>query len=238
MTSSLDNLLLGNGNCEGYAYSISLESNGAVKTHLIRTSSNGNVSEDDFYQGNIGILSSSTLISYSMPTYAPGVGVGSATSADIQSLIDALEEIPYGMSEDDVAISIPVTGEDDDTTIPGVVPDSDELIENVPAAEIEGDFSGFTIPNGLMYVFPFSLPYDFYRGIKLFAASPEVPEFTFDFIIPYPSGMGNGNLVEEKITINFKQFEKLAIISRWTSTFAFTMLLINLSAFILKGGNS
>ncbi len=234
----VDNKLLGNANSDGYAYTISLEANSAVHTHLIFTYSDGSTREDDFYT-NLGILSTSTLITYSLPTYVPGVGLAGASSADISDLIDALEDVPFGMSDDDVAISIPVTGDDDDVTDrPGVVPDNDELIDDAPAAVIEGEFSGFTLPNGLMYVFPFSLPYDFYRGIKLFSASPEVPEFTFNFIIPYPKGMGNGNLVDKEITLNFKQFEKLAIITRWISTFGFTMLLIKLSAFILKGGNS
>lgn len=234
----VDNKLLGNANFDGYAYTISLEANSAVHTHLIITYSDGSTRENDFYT-NLGLLSTSTLITYSLPTYVPGVGLAGASSADISDLIDALEDVPFGMSDDDVAISIPVTGDDDDVTDrPGVVPDNDELIDDAPAAVIEGEFSGFTLPNGLMYVFPFSLPYDFYRGIKLFSASPEVPEFTFNFIIPYPKGMGNGNLVDKEITLNFKQFEKLAIITRWISTFGFTMLLIKLSAFILKGGNS
>lgn len=234
----VDNKLLGNANSDGYAYTISLEANSAVHTHLIITYSDGSTRENDFYT-NLGLLSTSTLITYSLPTYVPGVGLAGASSADISDLIDALEDVPFGMSDDDVAISIPVTGDDDDVTDrPGVVPDNDELIDDAPAAVIEGEFSGFTLPNGLMYVFPFSLPYDFYRGIKLFSASPEVPEFTFNFIIPYPKGMGNGNLVDKEINLNFKQFEKLAIITRWISTFGFTMLLIKLSAFILKGGNS
>lgn len=180
------------------------------------------------------------LITTVAPTYVPSVGVqADGETVDIQDIIESLESVPFGMSEDDVAVSIPVTGEGEDVTdLPGVIPDNDDIIDNAPAAVIEGDFSGFTIPSGLMYIFPFSLPYDFYRGIKLFSAAPEVPEFTFNFTIPYPAGMGNGNLVDQEITLNFKQFEKLAIISRWISTFGFTMLLIKLSAFILKGGNS
>lgn len=184
------------------------------------------------------------LITTALPTYVPGEGLGSATSADIHSLIDSLEEVPYGLTDSDVAVSIPVTGDDvgDDSkpdVRPGVIPSGDELIDDVPVADVEGDFSNFKLPNGLMYVFPFSLPYDFYRGIKLFSASPECPEFTLNFKIPYPAGMGHsGYLVDEEIVLNFGRFEMLAVITRWVSTFGFTMLLIKLSAFILKGGNS
>lgn len=232
--------LLGSGNYpHTTAFTAQIESDLRIHTHLYLDVS---PHEADIYldlRNYPALFAENTLISYSMPTYVPGVGLAGASSADISDLIDALEDVPFGMSDDDVAISIPVTGDDDDVTDrPGVVPDNDELIDDAPAAVIEGEFSGFTLPNGLMYVFPFSLPYDFYRGIKLFSASPEVPEFTFNFIIPYPKGMGNGNLVDKEITLNFKQFEKLAIISRWISTFGFTMLLIKLSAFILKGGNS
>lgn len=241
-TNIIDNKLLGNANSDGYAYTISLESNGSVHTHLILSFSNGDVRENDFYQV-IGILSPSTLISYSLPTYVPGVGLAGASSADIADLIDALQDIPYGLTDDDVAVSIPVTGDDvgEDSkpdVRPGVIPSGDELIDEVPEAAVEGDFSNFKLPNGLMYVFPFSLPYDFYRGIKLFSAPPECPEFTYNFQIPYPPGVGSGNLVDEEIVINFSRFEMLAIITRWVSTFGFTMLLIKLSAFILKGGNS
>lgn len=184
------------------------------------------------------------LITTTLPTYIPGEGVAAdGDVVNIQDVIDSLQEIPYGMSEDDVAISIPVTGEDAGEVSkpdvrPGVIPSGDELIDEVPEAAVEGDFSNFKLPNGLMYVFPFSLPYDFYRGITLFSAAPEVPEFTYNFQIPYPKGMGSGYLVNEEVVINFGRFEKLAIISRWVTTFGFTMLLIKLSAFILKGGNS
>lgn len=187
----------------------------------------------------LNTFNDTALISTVLPTYIPGVGISAdGDVVGIQDVIDALNEKPYGMSDDDVVLSIPVIGEGDITDRPGVVPDNDELIDDAPSAVIEGEFSGFTTPNGLMYVFPFSLPYDFYRGIKLFSSPPEVPEFTFNFIIPYPKGMGQGNLVDKEITLNFKQFEKLAIISRWISTFGFTMMLIKLSAFILKGGNA
>lgn len=184
------------------------------------------------------------LITTTLPTYIPGEGVAlDGDVTNIQDVIDSLQEIPYGMSEDDVALSIPVTGEDAGEVSkpdvrPGVIPSGDELIDEVPEAAVEGDFSNFKLPNGLMYVFPFSLPYDFYRGITLFSAAPEVPEFTYNFQIPYPKGMGSGYLVNEEVVINFGRFEKLAIISRWVTTFGFTMLLIKLSAFILKGGNS
>lgn len=222
---------------------VSLLSSGDLLLHTILENNTF-----DFYLNRLPLLSETTLISYSIPTYVPGVGVGSATAADIQSLIDALQDAPYGMSDDDVALSIPVTGEDvgDDSDSkpitgirPGVIPSGDELIDEVPEAAVEGDFSNFTLPNGLMYVFPFSLPYDFYRGIKLFSAPPQCPEFTYNFQIPYPPGVsGSGNLVDEEVVINFSRFEMLAIITRWISTFGFTMLLIKLSAFILKGGNS
>lgn len=242
LITTVDNKFIGNANCDGYTYTISLESNGALHTAITITYSDGSTKINDYYQV-LGILSVSTLITYSLPTYVPGVGLAGASSADIADLIDSLQDVPFGMSDDDVAVSIPVTGDDvgEDSKPdirPGVIPSGDELIDDVPEAAVEGDFSNFKLPNGLMYVFPFSLPYDFYRGITLFSASPEVPEFTYHFQIPYPKGMGSGYLVDKDVVINFGRFEKLAIISRWVTTFAFTMLLIKLSAFILKGGNS
>lgn len=243
MVDSNDSSLVLNANLENKVSNCSLTSDGKIRTNIKTTLSNGSQKESDFYKQFIS-LSKPLLLSYSLPTFVPGEGVGSASSADIQSLIDSLEEVPYGLTDSDVAVSIPVTGDDvgEDSkpdVRPGVIPSGDELIDDVPVADVEGDFSNFKLPNGLMYVFPFSLPYDFYRGIKLFSASPECPEFTLNFKIPYPSGMGHsGYLVDEQIVLNFGRFEMLAVITRWVSTFGFTMLLIKLSAFILKGGNS
>lgn len=232
-TNIIDNKLLGNANYDGYAYTISLESNGSVHTHLIITSSNGDVRENDFYHA-IGILSRSTLISYSLPTYVPGVGLSGASSADISDLIDALQDVPFGMSDDDVAVSIPVTGDD----VGDTVVDSSEIIENAPDVPIEGDFSNLKLPKTIASVFPFCLPFDFYNGIRLFSAQPVTPHFEIPVKIPIPSAAGGGYLCDDTIVIDLSKYEKIGRLCRVTSTCVFLFFLIQLSTRIVKGAGA
>lgn len=181
------------------------------------------------------------LISTSLPTYVPGVGIGSASSADIQSLIDALEEVPYGMTDSDVAVSIPVSGEDVGDNAgadskPGV--DTSEIIENAPDVPIEGDFSNFKLPKTISTVFPFCLPFDFYNGIRLFSAQPVTPHFEIPVKIPIPSAAGGGYLCDDTIVIDLSKYEKIGRLCRVTSTCAFLFFLIQLSTKIVKGAGA
>ena len=223
---------------------VSLLSSGDLLLHTILENNTF-----DFYLNRLSLLSETTLVSYSMPTYVPGVGVGSATAADIQSLIDALQDAPYGMSDDDVAVSIPVTGEDvgDNTgsdvgdnvgadSKPGV--DTSDIIENAPDVPIEGDFSSLKLPKTISTVFPFCLPFDFYNGIRLFSAQPVTPRFEIPVKIPNPSILGGGYVCDEVIVIDLGKFEKIGRLSRVLSTCVFLFFLIQLSTKIVKGAGA
>lgn len=181
------------------------------------------------------------LISTTLPTYVPGEGVGSASSADIQELIDALEDVPYGMSDDDIAVSIPVSGEDvgdnaGSDSKPGV--DTSEIIENAPDVPIEGDFSSLKLPKTISTVFPFCLPFDFYNGIRLFSAQPVTPRFEIPVKIPNPTILGGGYVCDEVIVIDLAKFEKIGRLSRVLTTCAFLFFLIQLSTKIVKGAGA
>lgn len=239
LDSSDSNLLL-NANLENKTFSCSLISTGKINTHITTSFSNGTEKEDDFYTGFLD-LSKPYLITYSLPEFVPGVGVAGSGTADISDLIDALQDVPFGMSDDDVAVSIPVTGDDvgdNAGTDSKPVVDSSEIIENAPDVPIEGDFSNLKLPKTISSVFPFCLPFDFYNGIRLFSAQPVTPHFEIPVKIPIPSAAGGGYLCDETIIIDLSKYEKIGRLCRVTSTCVFLFFLIQLSTKIVKGAGA
>lgn len=179
------------------------------------------------------------LITTTLPTYIPGEGVAlDGDVINIQDVIDSLEEIPYGMSEDDIAISIPVTGEDAGEDSKPVISDSSEIIENTPDVAIDGSFSNLKLPKTISTVFPFCLPFDFYNGIRLFSSQPVTPRFEIPVKIPNPSALGGGYFCDEVIVIDLSKFEKIGRLSRVLTTCIFLFFLIQLSTKIVKGAGA
>ncbi|MCM1578136.1 MAG: hypothetical protein NC078_04975 [Ruminococcus sp.] len=107
---------------------------------------------------------------------------------------------------------------------------ADEL--EFPAVSYDGLMSEFLLDSRITQVFPFCLPFDFVRGVKLFSAEPETPVFKYSFKIP-SIGAYKGDTVE--IVIDFSPFEKLSVICRWVSTIAFMFTLIMITPKIVKG---
>lgn len=108
---------------------------------------------------------------------------------------------------------------------------SDDVAVNVEAT-YQGTLSEFILSSAITKVFPFCLPFDFVRGIKLFSEQPEDPVFTY--IIRFPA-IGSFEGVSCPITIDFTPFEPLAVVMRWTSTIGFVFMLIFTSRKIVKG---
>lgn len=217
-------------------FNVELVSDGRIRIHTIFDNTTS-----DYYLNHLGLLFETTLISYSMPTYVPGVGLAGSSSADIADVIDALQDIPFGLSDDDVAVSIPVTGDDvgdNAGTDSKPVVDSSEIIENAPDVSIEGDFSNLKLPKTIASVFPFCLPFDFYNGIRLFSAQPVTPHFEIPVKIPIPSAAGGGYLCDETIIIDLSKYEKIGRLCRVTSTCVFLFFLIQLSTRIVKGAGA
>lgn len=222
-------------------FNLKLNQDGSLQTHLEKTwNSDGSSQSDDWYYRRLGALSDTTLISGVMPTFTPAEGV-SVDGETIPVDTDKLRDIPFGMTDDDIAFSVPVTSlekPDDTTDKPSDAVDSktgEEIIDNAPDAAVEGDFSTLKLPKTIATVFPFCIPFDFYNGMKMFAAQPQTPVFEYQFQIPKPKSMGTGYVVNETVKLDFGKFEKLAVITRWLSTFGFGMLLINLSFKIWRG---
>ncbi len=221
-------------------FNITLNQKGALVTHLVTTwNKTGEVQSKDWYYSRLGILSDTTLISGVMPTFTPAEGVD-VNGQTVQLDTDKLRDVPYGIDADDVALDIPLSDTDkadDPSSNPNTNPNKkpSEIIENTPDSSIDGDFSNLKLPKTIATVFPFCIPFDFYNGMKMFSAQPQTPVFEYQFQIPKPKSMGTGYVVNETVKLDFGKFEKLAVISRWLSTFGFSMLLINLSFKIWRG---
>ena len=225
-------------------FKITLNQNGSLQTHIVKTwNKTGQVQSDDFYYSRLGILSDTTLISGVKPTFVPAEGV-SVDGTTIPVDTDKLRDVPFGMTDDDIAFSIPVTSlekPDDTTDKPAGAVDSktgDEIIDNTPDVSLSGDLSNFKMPSGIASVFPFCLPVDFYNGIRLFAAQPQTPVWKIPIKIEMPPALGGGYFVNETITIDFGKFEKIGRLSRALSTAGFLFFLIQLSTRIVKGAGA
>lgn len=72
--------------------------------------------------------------------------------------------------------------------------------------------------------FPFSIPWDVYKGIQLLAAPAKAPYFEVDFLAPIAHRVGGwkGNT---KIVLDFAEYEIIGQVCRWTSTIGFCLML-------------
>ena len=76
----------------------------------------------------------------------------------------------------------------------------------------------------LMTRFPFSIPWDVVRGIKLLAAPAEAPYWEVDFLAPIAGRVG-GWKGSTKVVIDMGQYEIIGQLCRWTSTIGFCLIL-------------
>ena len=89
------------------------------------------------------------------------------------------------------------------------------------------DLDGLGLPAlgaALMTRFPFSIPWDVVRGIKLLAAPAEAPYWEVDFLAPIAGRVG-GWKGSTKVVIDMGQYEIIGQLCRWTSTIGFCLIL-------------
>lgn len=89
------------------------------------------------------------------------------------------------------------------------------------------DLDGLGLPAlgaALMTRFPFSIPWDVVRGIKLLAAPAEAPYWEVDFLAPIAGRVG-GWKGSTKVVIDMGQYEIIGQLCRWTSTIGFCLVL-------------
>lgn len=117
-----------------------------------------------------------------------------------------------------------------DAILAGDLAASAEAVEAQPEQPPEEDIKdidGLGLPAlgaALITRFPFSIPWDIAKGIKLLAAPAKAPYFEVDFFAPIADRVG-GWQGSTKIVLDFSQFEILGQLSRWTSTVGFCLML-------------
>lgn len=148
--------------------------------------------------------------------YAPSTVIPNINDL-LQQLLDLQQQI------DDLKYDLTI---DNDTTNNNISEAVDEAVSSY-----EGDFSEFLLNSRITQVFPFCLPFDFVRGLKLLSSSPVAPSFDIDFNIPafgaYP---GTSNV----ISLDLEVYSKYFIVVRWVTTILFIISLCFLTYKLIK----
>lgn len=100
-------------------------------------------------------------------------------------------------------------------------PDPEEPDEETP------DLEGLGLPAlgaALVTRFPFSIPWDVVKGIKLVAAPAEAPRWEVDFLAPIAGRVG-GWKGDTKIVIDMGEYPIIGQVCRWTSMIGFCLIL-------------
>lgn len=136
--------------------------------------------------------------------------VGAAQSMELQEILQGILE---GILTGDLAASAEIV-------------DAAEVPVD-PPAETLPDVDGLGLPAlgaALTSRFPFSIPWDVYRGVTLLAAPPKAPYFEVDFMAPLADRVG-GWKGSTKIVLDFSEYEIIGQVCRWTSTIGFCLML-------------
>lgn len=109
----------------------------------------------------------------------------------------------------------------------------DEVSDEAQAA-VNAEIMDFTLSPTISTVFPFCIPWDFVRGMKLLAIEPEAPRFEVPFDLP-EFGLFPGS--ENTVVIDFEEYSKYFNIVRWGFYLIFCFGLCFLSFKIIKGNH-
>lgn len=172
------------------------------------------------------------ILSASLPTVVGGTATVPQTSVPTKT-------IPTTFPLDtDVPVVIPVPDTDAilnsiastavPTDIPVDIPDVGELPKDLPDLSISASITNR---------FPFCLPFDLARAVKLLVAEPVTPKWHVPIKIPLAKVLGGGYW-DMSFDIDFKDFETLSVFSRWFFTLIFTFGLIFVTSKIVKGAGS
>ena len=176
-----------------------------------------------------------------MAVYKCSIDISDISIIDSNLSIDrapSMSYIPEGIeAEQGIALDVGAAATMDlDLVLQGVLKDvlagklaatmeaAGEKVEPVdpPAGEIT-DVDNLGLP-ALGSRFPFSIPWDFFRAVKLLAAPAKAPYFEVDFMEPLADEVG-GWKGSTTIVLDFSEYAIIGQISRWTSTIGFCLML-------------
>lgn len=180
-----------------------------------------------------------------MAVYKCSIDISDISIIDSNLSIDrapSMSYIPEGIeAEQGIALDVGAAATMDlDLVLQGVLKDvlagklaatmeaAGEKVEPVdpPAGEIT-DVDNLGLPalgQALTSRFPFSIPWDFFRAVKLLAAPAKAPYFEVDFMEPLADEVG-GWKGSTTIVLDFSEYAIIGQISRWTSTIGFCLML-------------
>lgn len=125
------------------------------------------------------------------------------------------DQVVQGVLEDVVAGTLEATMEA-----------AGEAVVDPPVGEIT-DVDDLGLPalgQALTSRFPFSIPWDFFRAVRLLAAPAKAPRFEVDFMQPIEHRVGQWQ-GDTKVVLDFSEYDIIGQISRWTSTIGFCLML-------------
>ena len=143
------------------------------------------------------------------------------TKFDDTAIIDLLNQILA------VLDNAPVISEDNSI--------AEDVVGDVTVELDISELNNLQMPLGITDVFPFCIPFDFVRGMKLLSAEPETPYFEANIVVPSFFGVPEQRW---DFVIDLKMFEPVAIITRWTCLLSFSYVLIILTGKIVKGAGA
>jgi len=111
-------------------------------------------------------------------------------------------------------------------TLTATMEGAKEEVVDPPAGEIT-DVDELGLPAlgaALTSRFPFSIPWDLFRAVKLLAAPAKAPYFEVDFMEPLADEVGGWN-GSTAVVLDFSRYAIIGQVCRWTSTIGFCMML-------------
>lgn len=223
-----DNYILHYSAYTGYVggerdYEIDLSSYLTEQPEEIIEVSEISISDDGYVtlpDGTVTYPATDGSVTYDGVKYYPTLDTTNVTPSE---LIDAYDDV----AEKEITDAQNPTFDDTaDTTFDDVNTKVDDTVSSY-----EGDMSEFLLDSKITQVFPFCLPFDFVRGIKLLSSTPSAPVFRIPFSVPSYG-------IDEYIVFDFGKYNQYFIVVRWVSTCLFVFSLIFVSTKIVKGAGS
>ena len=124
--------------------------------------------------------------------------------------------------------------DDIDVIEPDTTKDLVDSITDSVDISVSEELSDYMMPTGISSVFPFCLPFDLYRGIRLLSVKPVAPVLEIPFEVP-EFGLFKG--YKTTLTIEFEKYDKYFSVFRWGTYLIFALGLIFITTKIVKGAN-